>query len=120
MTLHAAPDRRTRCLGRRAAGAACLFVLAATWPQACWATPLSYLEAHGAKAYPINNLLWVLIGISVAVIVMSIVLVLVGTLRGRALPGSALPGCLNVEPAGRGIGWIVTGVAAIGFPLPSM
>ena len=81
-------------------------------PAPAGATPLSYLEAHGAKAYPINNLLWALIGISVAVIVMAIVLVLMGTFRGRSLPGEALPGRVDVEPVRRGSMWIFTGVGA--------
>jgi cytochrome c oxidase subunit II len=75
-------------------------------------TPLSYLNAAGARAYPINSLLWALLVISVVVVVMSIVLVLVGTFRGNALPGSALPGRLMVTRPGRGIGWIVAGVGA--------
>jgi cytochrome c oxidase subunit 2 len=75
-------------------------------------TPLSYLSASGARAYPINSLLWALLAISVAVIVMSIVLLLLGILRGNALPGNALPGRLMIERPGRGIGWIVVGVGA--------
>lgn len=75
-------------------------------------TPLSYLSAQGERAYPINSLLWALLGISIAVIIMSIVLVLFGTFRGNALPGNALPGRLMVERPRRGIGWIVVGVGA--------
>ena len=75
-------------------------------------TPLSYLSAQGERAYPINSLLWALLGISIAVIIMSIVLVLLGTFRGNALPGNALPGRLMVERPRRGIGWIVVGVGA--------
>ena len=113
MTLHAAPDHRTRRRGWLAAGAACLFVLAAViLPQSSSATPLSYLEAHGARAYPINNLLWALIAVSLAVIVMAIALVLMGTFRGRSLPGDMLPGRLDVEPVRRGSIWIFTGVGA--------
>jgi cytochrome c oxidase subunit II len=73
------------------------------------AAPLSYLEAYGPRAYPINSLLWGLIAISFAVIVMAIVLVLMGTFRGRAR-GEALPGRLGVERPGRGIEWVVIGV----------
>ena len=113
MTWRAAPDDRRRRFGGRIAGATGLFVLAAAMcPQASSATPLSYLEAHGAKAYPINNLLWALIAVSVAVIVMSIVLVLMGTFRGRTFPADALPGRLEVDPVPRGSIWIFTGVGA--------
>src|SRR6185312_6060735 len=89
------------------------FVLLIQTPRVTAAqTPLSYLSASGARAYPINSLLWALLIISVAVIVMSIVLVLLGTFRGNALPGNALPGRLMVERPGRGIAWIVVGVGA--------
>lgn len=74
------------------------------------AAPLTYLRAHGQRAYPINSLLWALIAISAAVVVMAIVLVLLSTFRGRAMRGDALPGKLAVEPAGGGMAWIVVGV----------
>ncbi len=74
-------------------------------------TPLSYLEAHGGRAFPINALTWGLIGISLAVIVMSIVLVLAGTFRGPTWHADALPGRLDLEPLRRGAGWITIGVA---------
>jgi len=91
---------------------AAFVVLLDTSSSAAAQTPLSYLSAEGARAYPINSLLWALLVISVAVVVMSIVMVLVGTFRGNALPGSALPGRLVVTRPGRGIGWIVAGVGA--------
>lgn len=75
-----------------------------------WAdTPLSYLGASGARAYPISSLLWALIIVSATVVIMAIVLVTMGTFRGRTLPGNALPGRLPVELPGRGIGWIIVG-----------
>ncbi len=75
-------------------------------------TPLSYLVAHGARAYPINSLLWGVLIISIVVVLMAIVLVLMGTFRGRALPGDAMPGRLVVERGRPGIAWIVIGVGA--------
>jgi cytochrome c oxidase subunit 2 len=88
-------------------------VLPCVWSNgARAATPLSYLRADGARTYPINSLLWALIAVSLAVIVMSIILVLWGTFRGRALPGHALPGRLEVELPRGGIGWIIVGAGA--------
>lgn len=75
------------------------------------ATPLSYLTADGARAYPINALTWGLLAVSIGVIVMAIVLVLAGTFRGwRA--GNLLPGRLDVERGPPAIAWIVIGVGA--------
>ena len=72
--------------------------------------PLSYLTAHGARAHPINTLLWGVIAISLAVLVMALVLVPLSTFRGRSMPGHALPGELPVEAARGGMSWIVLGV----------
>jgi cytochrome c oxidase subunit II len=92
-----------------AAAAASLFT-AAAMPQAARSdTPLSYLGASGARAYPINSLLWGLIIVSVVVVIMAIVLVIMGTFRGRALPGDALPGRVPVELPAHGISWIIVG-----------
>ena len=74
-------------------------------------TPLSYLGADGARAYPINSLLWATIAISIAVIVMAIVLVIGGMVRGSR-PGNLLPGRLDVERGQSGIAWIMAGVGA--------
>lgn len=73
------------------------------------ATPLSYMHAEGARAAPINTLLWALTGVSLAVIVMTIALVLGGMLGGvRA--GNLLPGRLEVTRGPSGIVWIIAGV----------
>ena len=72
--------------------------------------PLSYLTAHGARAHPINTLLWGVIAISLAVLVMALILVPLSTFRGRSMPGHALPGELPVEAARGGMSWIVLGV----------
>jgi cytochrome c oxidase subunit II len=73
-------------------------------------TPLSYLQAYGVRAYPINSLFWALAAISLAVIVMAIVLVLAVIFRGRARSGALLPGRLDVERGPSGIAWLVIGV----------
>jgi cytochrome c oxidase subunit 2 len=75
-------------------------------------TPLSYLEAHGARAYPINSLTWALIIVSLVVVLMSIVLVLAATFRRRMWRADALPGRVELEPLRSGIGWIAIGVGA--------
>ena len=73
------------------------------------ATPLSYLHSEGTRADTINPLLWALTAVSIAVIVMAIVLVLGGMLRG-VRPGNMLPGRIEVERGPSGILWIIAGV----------
>ncbi len=93
-----------RCIGRLAP--LTLAISSAAHANA----PLSYLTAHGARAQPINTLLWGVIAISLAVLVMALVLVPLSTFRGRSIAGDALPGQLPVEPARGGMSWIVLGV----------
>jgi cytochrome c oxidase subunit II len=76
------------------------------------ATPLNYLTIAGERTAWITPLLWGLIGISVAVVLMAIVLVLWGTFHGSALPADALPGRVEVSRGRSGFAWILIGVVA--------
>jgi cytochrome c oxidase subunit 2 len=80
-------------------------------------TPLSYLSAHGGRAYPINSLLWALTAVSLVVVVMSIVLVLGGTFFTGRRPGTLLPGNIAVEQGRSGMPWIIIGVGVSALTL---
>jgi cytochrome c oxidase subunit 2 len=103
----AADGEDTFAMKRRRAMLASALVLA---PGAAHAdTPMSYLWAYGASAYPVTALTWRLLILSVVVIVIIGVLCLGAIFRRRSPPEQVGPGRLAVERSRGGLSWIYIG-----------
>jgi cytochrome c oxidase subunit 2 len=107
-----APTSRNR--GRRTLSrfSGVLAAAVAAVPAVCRAdTPMAYTYGFGTKDYPVVNLLWGLIIISLVVVAIIAILVLVGSLLRRQAPPSGDLHEVPLLPAGRGLGFIYIGTA---------
>jgi cytochrome c oxidase subunit 2 len=102
-------DPTRRILGRL--GSVLAGAIAAV-PALCRAdTPMAYTYGFGTKDYPVVDLLWGLIIISLVVTAIIAILVLVGSLLRRASPPSGDLHDVPLVPSGRGLGFIYVGTA---------
>lgn len=100
-----------RCLSRyrTALLTLILLLLLPGHAEANW--PMGYLSASGARAYPIKNLTWGVLLISLAVIAITIILLLGGLIRGWWSHSAPAPdGRQMVGPSPGGLSWIAIGV----------
>lgn len=110
MTLQ--PDGQHRAIRRYyvlSAAAALIIAMVSTSGRAD--TPMAYTYGFGTKTYPVTNLLWGLIIVSLAVIAIVAIPVLVGVLLRRSKTPSDDPHRVPLVPAGSGIGFIYIGTA---------
>ncbi len=80
-------------------------------PLAASAAPMSYLTGYGAKAYPVTNLTWGLLVISIVVVVIVTILLVWGVLARRSRSAFGGFGAEPVEHRGDGLRWITVGLA---------
>ena len=71
--------------------------------------PLQYLSGSGARAYPVVQLTWAVIGISIAVMVIIALLVLVACLKRKPPAPSTPDGKAPIGREGPGLEWIYIG-----------
>jgi cytochrome c oxidase subunit 2 len=74
------------------------------------AWPMGYLTGFGTRAYPIRNLVWGVLLISLAVTAITIVLLLGGLIRGRWRRAPTAEGGKLVGSSAGGLTWIIAGV----------
>ena len=74
------------------------------------ASPLSYLQGYGKRAYPIAALTWGMLITAVLVVVIVTIFLLLGVFRRRVGPQPTLPGTVRVERPVGGAAWIYIGV----------
>jgi cytochrome c oxidase subunit II len=86
-------------------------IVAVVLPTAAEAdAPMTFLRSFGAHADPIKNLTWGVMLISLAVIVITTVLLLAGLGRRRNTPMPELPGSAAVAHPPGGLPWLYIGV----------
>jgi cytochrome c oxidase subunit II len=74
-------------------------------------TPMAYTVGFGARNYPVVNLLWALLIVSLLVILIVTGLLVGGLIRRRDVPLSNDPRLVPLERPERGLGWIYIGTA---------
>ena len=73
--------------------------------------PMSYTVGFGSKNYPVVNLLWALLIVSLLVVAIVTGLLLAGVFRRRAVPARPDPREAPVERPAAGLSWIYVGSA---------
>src|ERR1051325_10918074 len=74
-------------------------------------TPMAYTVGFGARNYPVVNLLWALLIVSLLVILIVTGLLVGGLIWRRDVPLSYDPRLVPLERPERGLGWIYIGTA---------
>lgn len=78
-------------------------------PAALARAPLAYLSGHGPQADTIAPLTWGLLAVSVAVVVITSTVLVIGIFVRRA--DARAPGLEPLQPGGGGLSWIYIGLA---------
>ncbi|MFZ1961201.1 MAG: cytochrome c oxidase subunit II [Methylovirgula sp.] len=74
------------------------------------ATPLTYMTGYGTKAYPVVDLTWGLLIISIVVVVIITALVFFGVVMRRPQRGSIAVEAVPIERSGSGVEWVAAGI----------